>query len=273
MIRSLLYVPALNERFVGKAHERGADAIILDLEDSIPLAEKDAARAALDAAVPAVGRNGGKVFVRVNAEPDLLRADAEAAARAGAFGLVLAKAKSHVEIAALTDFLTPIERRVVRPELAFIALIEDPGAVLDARPMAALPRVMGLMTGSEDLALSLGAQPIPDVLRFPKLMVHYAAKAEAKLSFGLMRSIADFADLEGLAEATREAAAHGFDGATCIHPSAIAVINEAFTPSAEEIAWAERVVEEAAAGRGIVVVNGRMVDAPVVARARAILGG
>ena len=84
MIRSLLYVPANQPRFIAKAHERGADAIILDLEDAVPAGEKDAARAALAEAVPAVGRNGAKVFVRIKAQPELMAADAEAACRAGA---------------------------------------------------------------------------------------------------------------------------------------------------------------------------------------------
>jgi citrate lyase subunit beta/citryl-CoA lyase len=271
-LRSLLYMPAHNAKFVSKAHERGADAIILDLEDSVPEAEKDAARAALATAIPSAGQNGAAVFVRINAGAADMREEVEIACRAGAFGLALPKAGTTAPIVAIADFANAIERQTVRRPLQFIALIESAAAVLDARGIAELPRVIGLAVGGEDLALDLGATPLPDVLRTPKLMVHYAAKAAGKLSLGLLQSVADFSDIEKLRVAAREARLHGFDGATCIHPSAVPVLNEAFAPSEEEIAWARRVVEGAAAGDAVFVVDGRMVDAPVIARARRILG-
>jgi citrate lyase subunit beta/citryl-CoA lyase len=270
-LRSLLYVPAHVERFVARAHERGADAIILDLEDAVPPAEKERARASLVEAVAAVGRAGAKVFVRTNAGAELMKLDAEAACRAGALGLFLPKVRDPDAIAGLAGFLTPIEAEIGRADMQFVALIEHPAAVLDARAIARSPRVIALATGSEDLALAMGAAPTPEVLRFPKLLVHYAARAEGLLSFGLLRSIADYADLDAVRLAAEEARAFGFDGATCIHPSAVPVLNEAFGPSQEEIAWAERVVSAAEASEGVLVVDGMMVDAPVVARARKIL--
>jgi citrate lyase subunit beta/citryl-CoA lyase len=255
-MRSLLYIPAHNERFVGKAHERGADAIILDLEDGVPPEHKDAARAGLAAAVRDVGQGGAKVFVRVNTDARQ-GGDIAAVMASGAFGFVVPKAHDPQVLDAF--------------ELPVYALIETPGAVLDARAVARHPRVMALGIGSEDLTAVLGATPTQDVLRFPSLAVHYAAKAEGKLSFGLMQSIADYADVEALRRAALAARQHGFDGATCVHPSAVPVLNEAFAPSAEEIAWARRVLA-ADDGRGVFLVDGRMVDAPVVARARRVLG-
>jgi citrate lyase subunit beta/citryl-CoA lyase len=255
-LRSLLYVPAHSERFLARAHERGADAIILDLEDAVPEADKDRARDGLSEAVESVRRNGAKVLVRINAGARR-RGDAEAAARAGADLIVLAKA----EPGELDDYKLPL-----------LAMLEHPAAVLDARLFARHRAVMGLVVGSEDLATALGATPTPEVLRFPKLLVHYAAKAEGKLSFGLLRSVADYADLAAIEAAGREARQHGFDGATCVHPSVVPLLNAAFAPSPDEIAWAERVVEAAKGGEGAFTVDGRMVDAPVIARARAILG-
>ena len=254
-LRSMLYVPAHSERFLAKAHDRGADAIILDLEDAVPEGDKDAARNGLAAATKSVSRNGAKVFVRINSG-ERRDADAAAATQAGAAGIVLAKA----ELGELDGFALPL-----------IAMLESPGAVLDAREFAKHPAVMGLLVGSEDLATELGATPTPEVLRTPKLLVHYAAKAAGKLSFGLLRSVADYADLPAIEAAGREARAHGFDGATCVHPSVVPLLNTAFSPSAEEIAWAERVVEAAKSGAGAFAVDGRMVDAPVIARARRIL--
>lgn len=271
MIRSLLYVPADNEKFVSKAHERGADAIILDLEDAVIEDRKDAARAALADAVPSVGRNRASVFVRINSGPRQVN-DAIAAARAGAFGIVIAKAKNGTALESLAGTLREVEHEMSRPATCFVALVEDPAAVLDARSIAKHLRVVGLMTGSEDLATAAGAEPTPEVLRFPKMLVHYAAKAEQKLSLGLLRSVTDYSDLEGIAAAAREASAHGFDGATCIHPSAVPILNEAFSPSAADIAWAERVVA-AAHGQtaGAFSLDGKMVDAPVIARALLML--
>lgn len=255
-LRSLLYVPAHSERFLAKAHERGADAIILDLEDAVPEADKDRARDGLADAVKSVSRNGAMVFVRINSG-ERRAADAMAATRAGATGLVLAKA----ELGELGGFALPL-----------IAMLEGPGAVLDAREYAKHPDVMGLLVGSEDLATELGATPTPEVLRTPKLLVHYAAKAEGKMSFGLLRSVADYAELPAIVAAGREAREHGFDGATCVHPSVVQMLNQAFAPSPDETAWAERVVEAAKSGAGAFTVDGRMVDAPVIARARRILG-
>ena len=274
-LRSLLYVPASSERFIAKAHERGADAIILDLEDSVACAEKLAARAGLVQSVPTAGRSGAKVFVRVNAEPEMQQADAEAACRAGAFGLFIAKAKSPEQLRSLAERLATTERELGREPLRFVALLEDAGAVLDARPIAACPRVLGLVAGGEDIATSIGAEPVPEVLRLPKLLVHLAAKAEGRLSFGTLTSVADYQQHDALEAAAREASCHGFDGATCIHPSVVPIMNAAFSPSEEKIAWARSVLDAAAGaaaeGRGAFLVGDRMVDAPIIERARRIL--
>ena len=225
--------------------------------------------------VPSVGRNGAKVFVRVNAEPELRDADAEAACRAGAYGLYIPKAHDPHSLAALAGHLKPIEREMTRDETVFVPLIEDAAAVLDARAIASAPRVFALAVGGEDLAADMAAEPSPEVLRFPKLAVHYAAKAEKKHSFGLLRSVADYGDHTAIQAAAREAKSFGFDGASCVHPSVVPLLNAGFSPTAEEIAWAERVLaangKAAAQGRGAFVVDGKMVDAPVVARARRVL--
>ena len=276
MIRSMLYVPASSERFIAKAHERGADAIILDLEDSVTPLEKEKARSGLTAAVRAVSRSGATVFVRINSEVEMIFVDAEAACRAGAFGLFVPKANTHM-LESLDKHLTRIENAVRRREkTALVPMIEDAAAVLDARAIAtATSRVIGLITGSEDLATAMGAVPTPEVLRFPKLMVHMAAKAAGVYSFGLLRSVADYQDLEAMEKSAREARSLGFDGATCVHPRVVPILNEAFSPSAEELASATRLVAtyeaSIAAGAGACVFEGKMIDVPVVNRAKALL--
>jgi citrate lyase subunit beta / citryl-CoA lyase len=273
MIRSLLYVPASSEKFLSKAHERGADALILDLEDAVAPQEKRSARARLGDAVPSAGRNGAKVFVRINAG-ELALDDAEAACRAGAFGLFVPKVHAPADVSRIDAHLKRIERAGKSPVL--VPMLEDPGAVLDARKIAAASaRVFALVTGSEDLATAMGAEPTPEVLRLPKLMVHLAAKALGLASFGLLRSVADFRDMDGVKRAAREARDFGFDGATCVHPSLVPILNAAFSAAPEEIERARRLVAAfdaaRAAGQGAFVFDGKMVDEPVVARARALL--
>jgi citrate lyase subunit beta/citryl-CoA lyase len=276
MIRSLLYVPANSSRFVGRAHERGADAIILDLEDAVAPGEKEAARAALREAVPAVGRGGATVFVRINNRPSLFDADAEAACRAGAAGLLVPKVQSPEILLRLAARMETVERETGRAPLHFVPLLEDPGAVLDARPIAtASKRVLALVTGGEDLATAMDAEPTAEMLRFPKLLVHFAAKAAGVLSFGLMRSIANYGDTDAIAASAREARALGFDGASCVHPSVVPILNKAFAPDQAALDRARRMVaafEQAEAeGLGAFAFEDEMVDLPIVERARRLI--
>ena len=275
-IRSLLYVPVSSERFLAKAHERGADALILDLEDAVAPARKGAARERLGGAVAMTRRRGALVFVRINSEPHRIRLDAEAACRAGADGLLVPKARDPGAIAALADFLGAIEQSVGRTPISLVPMIEDPGAVLDAQTIAtASPRVFALMTGGEDLATALGAEPTPEVLRFPKLLVHLAAKAAGVRSFGLLRTVADYNDLEGIEKSAHEARRFGFDGASCVHPAVVPILNRAFSPTEAELDRARALVaafdRAQAAGVGAFEFEGRMVDEPVVRRARALI--
>jgi citrate lyase subunit beta / citryl-CoA lyase len=228
--------------------------------------------------VPAVGRNGATVFVRINAvATGLAFDDADAACRAGAFGLFVAKVQSPAELARLDELLDVTEREVGRERpMALVPMLEDPGAVLDARAIAAASRrTFALVSGSEDMATAMGAEPTPEVLRLPKLLVHLAAKAAGLVSFGMLRTVADFKDAEAVAASAREARAFGFDGASCIHPSVVPILNAAFTPTPAELDRARRMVEafEAAkaAGEGAFRFEDKMVDEPVVARARALL--
>jgi citrate lyase subunit beta/citryl-CoA lyase len=135
--------------------------------------------------------------------------------------------------------------------------------------------VFGLIAGAEDLATAMGAEPTPEVLRLPKLMVHLAAKAAGVLSFGLLRSPSEFRDIAGITSAAQEARAFGFDGATCVHPSVVAILNRTFAPSAKEIDRATRMItafeESVAAGKGACIFEGKMIDLAIVTRARALL--
>ncbi|MDH2327044.1 CoA ester lyase [Cereibacter sp. SYSU M97828] len=267
MIRSLLYVPGNTPRFLQKAGQRGADAVIIDLEDAVPEAAKTAAREALAESVSMVG---GRVFVRVNMGARLLD-DAAAAVRAGADGLYLPKVGSVDILHRLADHIAPLETKPT----AFVPLIEDPEGLFEARAIAKGPRVMALSAGGEDLATAMGARPTAEVLRVPKLLIHYAAKAAGVLSFGMFRSTVDYSDSAGIRAAVEEARTFGFDGATCIHPAVVPILNEGFAPTREDIDWARRVLAanaaEAKAGRGAFTLDGKFIDAPIVARAQRLL--
>jgi citrate lyase subunit beta/citryl-CoA lyase len=275
MIRSLLYVPASAERFVAKAHERGADAIILDLEDAIPPDGKEAARAALADAAPRVGQAGAAVLVRINSEPELRDLDALAACRAGAAGLIVPKVTTPATLDKLANLLAPVERELGRKPLRFMPLVEDPGAVLDARAIAAATRVFAIATGGEDLATAMDAEPTADMLRLPKLLVHLAAKAAGVRSFGMLRSVANYSDTDAIIASAHEARSLGFDGASCIHPAVVPILNDAFAPPPAALERARRMIaafdEAKSQGRGAFAFDGEMVDLPIVERARRLI--
>lgn len=272
MISSLLYVPGNASRFLEKAGQRGADVVIIDLEDAVPEAAKTEARDGLANWVPQIQEGGCQVFVRVN-NSDRLIDDAVAATLAGADGLYVPKVDSVDVLAKLDESLKPHERD--RAPIGFVPLIEDMKGLFEVRAIAHGPRVFALTSGGEDLATAMGARPTPEVLRYPKLMIHYAAKEAGVLSFGMLRTTVDFADKEALRAAALEARDFGFDGATCIHPSVVPILNECFAPTEEEIVWAKKVVaansQEAATGRGAFMLDGKFVDAPIVTRAENLL--
>jgi len=253
-LRSLLYVPADNPRFLARAQARGADALILDLEDGVAEAHKDVARGALAGAIPRL--NGARVFVRVNATPDRRADDIAAAMASGAYGIVLPKVGSPDDIAGAG--------------LRVIALIEDPAALSRAEAIARHPAVIAMALGSEDFATAIGARPTPEVLRLPMQLVHYAAKSAGRLSLGLFRSIADMAADSAILAAATEARSFGFDGAACIHPAAVPPLNRGFSPGADEVAEARAILAAFALG-GAVRLGTRMIDKPIADRARRTL--
>ncbi len=163
MYRSMLYVPATNERFIAKAKERGADAIILDLEDSIPVPEKPNARAALGRAVPACRGTGSDVLVRVNRPIRWCIPDVEAAVAAGADAILLPKAESAEHVRLIAEAIESAEAEFKPANMVkLLLIIEDPAAVMDARAIiSAHPRVVGARARREARATAPEAQPKP----------------------------------------------------------------------------------------------------------------
>ncbi|EDP64726.1 Citryl-CoA lyase [alpha proteobacterium BAL199] len=276
--RSLLYVPATAERFVAKAAERGADGIVLDLEDSIPPASKAAARAALAAAVPIVGARGGEVLVRINRPWRLALPDLEASVIAGVTALCLPKVDSHHHLVEVDQVVGELEAERGLPvgRIRFCVLVETAKGIAEVRSIAAGPRVAGITAGGEDLASDLGLpEPDPEVLAPYEAAVRLAAREAGVMPLGYPGSIAEFSDLDLFRRAAEAGRRAGSEGGMAIHPAQVPVLNAAFAPSADEVAHAEGLLaafEKALAdGLGAVAYQGKMIDKPIVERAQRVL--
>ncbi|MER9262490.1 CoA ester lyase [Mesorhizobium sp. M0619] len=276
--RSPLFVPAQITRFVETAHERGADGVILDLEDSVPQDQKGEARRELSDSVTKVGRKGASVLVRVNRGLRALAADLDAAVVAGVDALVLPKTDSPEWVLEIANTVSDLERERNLPlgRIRFLAQIETPGALQRLAAIAsAHPRMVALALGPEDFSAAVGGAPEFDLLLAPNLSVLFAARAAGLLPLGFIGSIGEFSDTDKLREAAMYARRLGFAGALAIHPTQVAIFNQAFSPSAQELEWARRVVaaDNNAATRGLSAFsfNGKMIDPPVVRRAHEIL--
>jgi len=278
--RSSLILPVNVPRFVEKAYARGADAIVLDLEDSVPVQEKASARKLVRDALPLAGRGGAEVLVRVNNDPALLVADIDASVHPGLDGLAIPKAESAAQI---HDIVAQIERLEENRGLALGHLrlslaIETPRGFLAVEEIArSSDRIATMSIGVEDYCLELGVEPSADgiELLYPVAHLVTVCKAVGVQPTGLVGSIAGFRDLAIFEQAAQRARQLGCEGAGCIHPDQVTVLNRVFTPDPAKVDHARRVVEafEDGVRRGTASVNldGRMVDVPVYKRAQVVL--
>jgi citrate lyase subunit beta/citryl-CoA lyase len=276
--RSLLYVPVNVDRFVEKAHTRGADAVQLDLEDSIPPSEKEAARTLVQEAAAKVARGGADVVVRINRPLRMAIRDAEASVSPRVQALALPKVESADHVRLLSEAVSELEqeRGMVVGATRFICMVETAGAFFQMKEIAAADnRVVALTVGAEDFALSVGMLPEPEGLLYPKLQSVIAARAAGVLPLGFVGTVADYKDIDAFRTAIRRSRRLGFLGASCIHPALVPVLNEEFSPTEAEVAQSRRIIavydEATAAGRGSIEVDGKMVDVPIVERARGVL--
>jgi citrate lyase subunit beta / citryl-CoA lyase len=276
--RSLMFVPATGEKFVSKAHTRGADVIILDLEDSIPPGEKQAARDALPNAARTVGQAGAEVAVRINRPLDLAVPDIAAAVMPAVGTLMLPKVMGPEHIRLLSEVVAAREaaQGMAIGHTRFVAVVETPDALPLLSDIAtADPRVVALGVGAEDLSTELEAVPGADLLYHFGMMVVAAARAARIQPMGSVGPFADFSDLEAYRASLRRSRALGFACQACIHPAQVAILNEEYGPSPAEVERARRLIAAfdvaLAEGKGAVAFEGQMIDLPVVERARRVL--
>jgi citrate lyase subunit beta/citryl-CoA lyase len=272
--RSLLFVPAAAQQRWAKAHTRGADAIIIDLEDSTEAEAKANARTLATEAVKTLAANGAKVTVRVNNHPDHLEADLEAVAVEGLRAIVMPKVEQPSDLETLSGLLDAVEfeRDMERRTIKVIAVIESPRALERLRDIADDPRLIGLSLGSEDFALSIGRAPSPLSLGLAAQTIAYAASARDLMGLAMSCGIGDFTNISAWTAEARRSHTMGLTGAMCIHPNQIPALNAEFGATETEIAEAQAIVA-AWEGRtgGVVSYNGLMIDQPVVERARRLL--
>ena len=265
-------------RFVDGAARRGADAIILDLEDSVAASEKERARTLVSEAADIVSRGGADVVVRINRPLRLAVRDIEAAIGPGVLALALPKVDGPEHVQLLAEIVDEVEaeRGMAPGTTRLIAMVETAAAFFRIAEIArAHPRLCALNLGAEDFATSAGILPEAEALSMPKQMAVFAARAAGIMPLGFIGSIAEFHDLDGFRQTIRRSRRFGFIGASVIHPSQVPILNEEFRPSPNEVDHARRVLtaydKALAEGVGAVTVDGKMIDVPVVERARLLV--
>src|ERR1051326_7721738 len=276
--RSLLFVPVNVEKFVKTGADRGADGIILDLEDAVAPSQKDHARTLIADAIPHVNRNGADVLVRINRPWRMMVRDIEAAVIPGIRALMLTKVDSAEHVLAVAEMVDELEaeRNLPAGSIKFSVLVESTKGFFRMEEIAKCnKRIVSLSLGSEDFAADAGMQSEPEALFHPKQHVLSAGRAAGVMPMGFVGSIADFRDQEAFRAIVRRSRRLGFVGASAIHPLPVAVLNEESPPHPAEVERAQRMVtayEDAyARGLGAVQFEGAMIDVPVVERARTVL--
>jgi len=282
ILRSLLFVPGNNWRLIESAKRIAeADAIILDMEDAVPIDDKETARWFVRDATRELKDAGHFVVVRVNSiSSNLVEDDLRAVVQEGVDAVMLPKAESRDDVLALEGMLSREERAKGLEPIGIIPLIESARGVLNANEIAlASERVMALAFGAADYLRDLGRSyfvlsPEEYELLFPRVQIVLAAR-NADIYAIDTPYLGLIIDLEGLAKEARIALNLGFKGKMCIHPSHVKVINEVFTPSEKEVELAKKIVsayEEAIKqGLGASSVEGRMIDKATYDQAKQLL--
>lgn len=279
LLRTLLFVPGVRETMIARARDLYPDAIVFDLEDSVPPDEKVHARELVARAIPSFARPGRQIWVRVNSTYTLLtKDDIRAVLVPGVDGVLLPKADSANILRYAEGLIRDQEARagIESGKTKLIAAIESAVALLNAAEIGrASGRLVALAFGAEDYAADLGVERTREgrELDYARGVIGVAARAAGVLALDTAFPILH--DLEALVHEAQLARQAGFQGKLLIHPEQIESVARVFTPSEAEISFARRVIEAykqaAADGRGAIQVDGAMVDAPVVKRAERLL--
>jgi len=278
-LRSLLFVPGNKDNMLEKALGFSPDAFIPDMEDSVPPAEKAAARNVIQAFLPKLAQTGIPVIPRVNSlDTEWIQADLAAVVGPLIYGISVGKVDVPDDIHKISDLIANLEKRanIAAGSLKMVPWLESAKAIVHCYEIcSASPRIAGVAFGGEDFTHDMGIERLEDEseVAYPRNVLCIAARAAGieALDTPYFR----FKDEAGLKANIAAAKQTGFKGKFAIHPAQIEAINTGFSPSAAEVAHARRVVaafEEAErAGRGSTSLDGKVIDVPVVKRARAVL--
>ncbi len=277
--RTRLYIPGNNPAMIRNAPLFGADEVILDLEDGVAVNQKDAARILVRNALRELNFSGTEVTVRINSfDTKFFFDDINAIVPAKPYAIVLPKAEDEKQIMEICDAIANVENKnnLSIGTVKLMPIIESAWGVLRAEGIArASDRIIGISPGGEDLTADLGAERTDegDELLYIRSRLVLAARANGVQVYDTIYP--NVRDLEGLHKQTEKIVQMGFDGKACIHPSQIDPINKAFTPTPEQVEKAERIVEAyrlaQKEGIGVICVDNRMIDVPVVKRSERIL--
>ncbi|MBB1488160.1 HpcH/HpaI aldolase/citrate lyase family protein [Oceanospirillum sediminis] len=274
--RSILYIPANQEKFLAKASQRGADVIALDLEDAVAPDDKQTARKAIPALINQYLASS-EVWVRVNRPWRLLVRDLETLVCSEIRAIIIPKTDCAERIRFIDEMITELEREKGLPHghTRLIGFIESIDGLYQAREIArASQRLAGLGMGTEDLALEMGMQNTPETLSGPCQQLIMAARGAGIQPIGLAGSMAEFRDMDKYQRQLQLGYQLGFQSAFCIHPLQVAEVNRIYQPNQTLIAWAEQVIDIAdTTGNTVFEVEGKMVDLPVIEKARGLLAG
>ena len=269
VLRSMLFVPTLKTKFHESASKSGADAVILDLEDSVAIPEKDNARKMLSVAVDVVGRGGADVLIRINNEPEHLKADLEASVIPGVTSLMIPKVEFPEQVTEIAKARERVENKRARNPGSInidVTIETAKGLVEIEKILKASQRIISIGFGAGDYCRDLNITPSPDGLElmyaFSKVITY--AKAAGVQPKGLLGTLINVRDLEGFEQMALRSRRLGSTGTPCVHPSQVEILNRIFSPSKAELAWARRVVEEfekrSSEGEAAFTLDGKMID-------------
>ena len=279
ILRSPLFVPGNKTSMLEKALGLRPDALVPDMEDSVPAAEKANARATVSDFLPRLAATGIPVIPRVNAlDTDWIEDDLAAVVGPHVYGVSVGKIRGAADLSAISQLVGALEDRagLERDTIKLVPWIETAEAIVSCDAICrASERVVAVAFGGEDFTNDLGIERLEDESQVAYARQKLCVSARAAHVLALDTPYFKLRDADGLRTNALAAKNIGFKGKFAIHPDQIATLNECFSPSAQEIAHAERVVaafEEAEArGRGSTSLDGWVIDVPVVKRARALL--
>jgi citrate lyase subunit beta/citryl-CoA lyase len=279
--RSRLIMPANEKKYVEKAHLRNADAVVLDLEDSVPVSEKVATRNVLKEAIPLVGRSGSDVLVRVNHTDELLNGDVEASVWPGLDGIFFPKVETGAQVRALDKLLSELEQKrgIPNGHVKISVIAETLKGYLNVEEITgSSERIDSLSLGTEDFATNTGMELSEATYHgwlIPRMQIVFVARAYDKLPLNLLGSMAGFNDTAGFEKMAILSYKHGFLGSSCIHPGNVEILNKCFSPTPEAIEYSRKLIDafeqSLAAGRASAALDGRMIDYPHYEKAKQIL--